>query len=222
MITSIEEASSAFRAANPVPATAFEDAVRGPHAAQSLRQIMEVQPGRRTRRPWLRPVTMAAPLTAIIAAAVIAVVLATGTGGPVTRVSTAAYTVTSHSGTVSLTFNLGRALTDPAGLSQAMTRAGVPNRVLVAQSSCPPGAGVEGKEPSVAGGVISVGPTGGTFTLRPRLMPRGSVILIAVVHVPAGYEAPRSQGPYDVVSLSLTSHAPTCIASPVLHPRQAH
>ncbi|HEX3955601.1 MAG TPA: hypothetical protein VHZ03_03100 [Trebonia sp.] len=221
MITSIEKASSAFRAANPVPPTAFGDAVLGPHAERTLQQIVQVQPERRAPRPWLRPVTLAAPLTAIIAAAVIAVVLAIGNGGPVTRISTAAYTVTSHSGTVSLTFNLGRALTDPAGLSQAMTRAGVPNRVLVAQHSCPPGSTTWGKEPSAARNVISGGPTGGSFTLHPRLMPRGSVIVIVVEHLPAGVEGPRSQGPTDVVSLSLTTHAPTCIAPPILHSQQA-
>jgi hypothetical protein len=221
MITSIEEASSAFRAANPVPPTAFEGAVRDPHAALTLRQIMEAQPERRAPHRWLRPVTLAAPLAAIIAAAVIAVVLATGNSGPVTRISTTAYTVTSDSGTVSLTFNEGRAITDPAGLSQAMTSAGVPNRVLVGGWSCPPGTSVWGKEPSAARDVISAGPTGGSFTLHPRLMPRGSVIVIVVVHIPAGYEGPRSQGPSDAVSLSLTSHAPTCIAPPILHQRPA-
>jgi hypothetical protein len=150
------------------------------------------------------------------------VVLATGNAGPVTRISTAAYTVTSRSGTVSLTFNLGRAITDPAGLSQAMTRAGVPNRVLVAQRSCPPGSSTWGKEPSAARDVISAGPTGESFTLHPRLMPRGSVIVIVVVHLPAGYEGPRSQGPTDVTGLSLTSHAPTCVAPPILHQRPSH
>jgi hypothetical protein len=216
MIDSIEEASSAFRAANPVPPTAFEDAVLGPDAARTLQQIVQVQPERRIRRRWLRPVTLAAPLTAI-AAAVLAVVLTTGNGGPVMRVSTAAYTVTSHSGTVSLTFDLGRAITDPAGLSHAMARAGVPNRVLVGQWSCPPGTSAWGKEPSAARDVLSAGPSGGSFTLHPRLMPRGSVIVIVVVYLPAGVEGPPSQGPTYAVGLSLTDHAPSCIAPPILH-----
>jgi hypothetical protein len=166
-------------------------------------------------------VILAAPLTAIIAAVAIAVVLATGNGGPVTRISTAAYTVTSHSGTVSLTFNLNRAITDPAGLSQAMTRAGVPNRVLVGQSSCPPGSGVLGKTPSAARDVISAGPTGGSFTLHPRLMPPGSVVVVLVVRLSADDAHARSQGPSYAVGLVLTSHAPTCIAPPILHSQQA-
>jgi hypothetical protein len=218
MITSIEEASTAFRAANPVPPTAFEDAVLDPHAARTLRQIVQVQPERRAPRRWLRPVTLAAPLTAIVAAAVIAVVLAIGNGGPVTRVSTAAYTVTSHSGTVSLTFNLNQAITHPAALSKALTNAGVPNRVLVSQRSCPPGSGVWGKEPSVARGAITSGPTGGSYTLHPRLMPRGSVIAIVVDRFP---DDARDPGPIYSVALLFTTQAPTCIVSTGVHSQQA-
>ncbi len=204
MLNDIDDTAAAFRAANPVPAPAFEDTVRGPEAAQTLQRIMATRPGWTVRHRWLRPAIMAAPLAGLAAAAAITLVLVAGGSGATTRISTAAYTLTkSPDGTVSVVFNPIRGFTDPAGLSRALASQGVPNRVLVSRPSCPAGSTDEGKPLPAARYVFSAG-TGDSVVVHPNRMPPGSIVVIAVVYGPGG--------PYSV-SGSLTNHPPTCVTS---------
>ena len=215
MINNVDDAASAFRAADPVPAGAFEDTVRGPQASQTLQQIMTIRPGWAARRRWLRPRFVAAPLAGIAAAAAIALVLLTGSGGPTTLISTAAYTAKAHpDGTVSLYFNPARAFTDPAGLSRALSSHGVRNRVLVSRRSCPPGSDEWGKEASVRG-VLTNGPAAGSFVVHPGLMPHGVYLVIAVVaspgtvmHNPSHVTSPADG--ISAISVGLNYHPGTC------------
>jgi hypothetical protein len=220
MINDVDDAASAFRAANPVPAGAFEDAARSPQAAQTLERIMTTRPGWAARHHghrWLRPAIVAAPLAGIAAAVAITLVLVTTGGGATTRIATAAYTVTkSPDGSVSVLFDPGRAFNDPTGLSRALSSQGVPNRVLFGRPSCPPGSEREGKTLPASRYVFSAGRTANSEVIHPNRMPRGSVVVIMVAagpgvtfHGPGHATIPA--GGYFVIGVNLTDHAPTCL-----------
>ena len=216
MINDVDEAASAFRAANPVPPGAFEGASDSPQAAQTLQRIVQTRPGPTVGHRWLRPVIVAAPLAGMAAAAAITVTLVTA-GGGTTRISTAAYTVTkSPGGAVSVVFNPARAFTDPGGLSRVLSRQGVPNRVLLGRTSCPPGSGDWGKSLPAARYVLSAGSGANSTVIHPNRMPRGSVVVITVVggpgviiHSPGHATVPP--GGYFAIGVGLTDHPPTCI-----------
>ena len=209
MISDTDDVAAAFRSANPVPAGAFEDAVRDPQALRTLRQILGTRPEWAARRFWRRAAIFAAPLAAMAGAAAIVVALVAGAGPQASRIVTAAYTVTrSPDGTVSVVFNPGRALTDPVGLHRALAREGVPNRVLVGSPSCPPGSTGNGKPLPAARDVLSAGPDGDSVVVHPRLMPPGSVLVITVVHAP---DSGAPGGSIYAIGSQLTDHPPTCV-----------
>lgn len=188
MPTNTDEAVAAFRAADPVAADAYADTASGPDATATLHRIMAT-PATKARRPWRRPITLGAAVTAAAGVAVMAIAVVT-TGGTSTvppRMTTAAYSVTSNAdGSVTVTVRNWRG--NLADLAEELQKRDVP----ALPPPNPPDkynchyrtTGTGGADLDKAQDSI-VDSSKNTFTVRPDLIPDGVYMVIGEHNDPA-------------------------------------
>lgn len=209
MNPSMKKASELFRSANPVPGTAYEDAALGPRAAATLSRITEsphthsttVDITRRRRRaPYLIGMAVAAT------AAAIAVPL-TVTGG-----TTPANAVTrNRDGSVAIV------LRDPDddldAFHRKLTAAGVPNRIIISQPTCPPGSKTGSSFITETGDIMKSADKDGEprYIIYPKKMPPHTMF-VALIWRSASRPGMSAREEFGVMR-----HVPTCLVDSKVH-----
>jgi hypothetical protein len=206
---SAKKASELFRSANPVPGAAYEDAALGPRAAATLSRITESPHPRSTtaditRRRRRAPYVIGMAVAATAAAIVVPLMVTGGTmpANAVTR---------NRDGSVAIRLRFPSE--DMDGFHRKLTAAGVPNRIVVSQSTCPPGSRTGSSFIPETGDIMKPVIKDGDerYIIYPKKMPPHTMVVFLIW---------RSASRPDISAreeFGVMRHVPTCLVDSKIH-----